>query len=198
MARRPRRNHSPAFKAKVAVAAIKGESEGDRGPSGAAQAPEHWSSWRRISTCTRTRSSNGVTSFWKARPASSAKDDAEPKIDVKTLHAKIGELTLENDFLSVARGPRRDCCPIARQGIAPRCPGRERKKMIDRKAKLSQSRQVRVLGIGRGSIYYQPQPVTDADLKLMHRIDQLHMEFPFAPSRDIPARCPAGQWAVGC
>jgi hypothetical protein len=40
MARRPRRNHSPAFKAKVAVAAIKGESEGDRGPGGATQAPE--------------------------------------------------------------------------------------------------------------------------------------------------------------
>lgn len=55
--------------------------------------------------------------------------------------------------------------------------------MIDRKAKLSLSRQARVLGISRGSIYYQPQPVTDSDLKLMHRIDQLHMEFPFAGSR---------------
>ena len=55
--------------------------------------------------------------------------------------------------------------------------------MIDRKAKLSLSRQAKVLGISRGSIYYQPQPVTDADLKLMHRIDQLHMEFPFAGSR---------------
>jgi len=40
-----------------------------------------------------------------------------------------------------------------------------------------------VLGISRGSIYYQPQPVGEADLKLMHRIDQLHMEFPFAGSR---------------
>lgn len=55
--------------------------------------------------------------------------------------------------------------------------------MIDRNAKLSLSRQARVLGISRGSIYYQPQPVGDADLKLMHRIDQLHMEFPFAGSR---------------
>lgn len=55
--------------------------------------------------------------------------------------------------------------------------------MIDRKAKLSLSRQAKVLGISRGSIYYQPQPVGEADLKLMHRIDQLHMEFPFAGSR---------------
>lgn len=55
--------------------------------------------------------------------------------------------------------------------------------MIDRNAKLSLSRQAEILGISRGSINYQPQPVGDADLKLMHRIDQLHMEFPFTGSR---------------
>ena len=38
------------------------------------------------------------------------KADPEPVIDVKPLHAKIGELTLENDFLSGALGPRRGCC----------------------------------------------------------------------------------------
>jgi len=55
--------------------------------------------------------------------------------------------------------------------------------MIDPTAKLSVSRQAIVLGISRGSVYYQPRPVPDADLKLMHRIDKLHMEFPFAGSR---------------
>ena len=55
--------------------------------------------------------------------------------------------------------------------------------MIDPAAKLSVSRQAIVLGISRGSVYYQPRPVSDADLKLMHRIDKLHMEFPFAGSR---------------
>lgn len=55
--------------------------------------------------------------------------------------------------------------------------------MIDRKAKLNLSRQAKVLGMSRGRIYYQPKPVGEADLKLMHRIDQLHMEFPFAGSR---------------
>ena len=55
--------------------------------------------------------------------------------------------------------------------------------MIDPTAKLSVSRQAIVLGISRGSIYYRPRPVSDADLKLMHRIDKLHMEFPFAGSR---------------
>jgi putative transposase len=32
-------------------------------------------------------------------------------------------------------------------------------------------------------VYYKPRPVPDADLKLMHRIDKLHVEFPFAGSR---------------
>ena len=55
--------------------------------------------------------------------------------------------------------------------------------MIDPTAKLSVSRQAIVLGISRGSVDYKPRPVSDADLKLMHRIDKLHMEFPFAGSR---------------
>ena len=55
--------------------------------------------------------------------------------------------------------------------------------MIDRSAKLCVSRQALLLGISRGAVHYQPYPVSDADLKLMHRIDKLHMEFPFAGSR---------------
>lgn len=55
--------------------------------------------------------------------------------------------------------------------------------MIEPLAKLSVSRQAVVLGISRGSVYYQPRPVAPANLKLMHRIDKLHLEFPFAGSR---------------
>ena len=55
--------------------------------------------------------------------------------------------------------------------------------MIDPTSNLSINRQARVLGISRGSVYYQPRPISDADLKLMHRIDKLHMEAPFAGSR---------------
>ncbi len=55
--------------------------------------------------------------------------------------------------------------------------------MIDPVAELSVSRQAVVLGISRGSVYYQARPVTDANLRLMHRIDKLHMDFPFAGSR---------------
>ena len=55
--------------------------------------------------------------------------------------------------------------------------------MIDRTAKLSVGRQAKVPGISRGAVYYKPRPVSDGDLKLMHRIDKPHMEFPFAGNR---------------
>src|SRR3954452_2676685 len=59
----------------------------------------------------------------------------------------------------------------------------ERKAMIDREHHLSITRQAEVLQISRGSIYYLPRPVPDADLAIMRRLDRLHLEFPFAGSR---------------
>lgn len=55
--------------------------------------------------------------------------------------------------------------------------------MTDRTHKLSLTRQAALLGISRGSLYYTPRPVSDAELKLMRRIDELHMDYPFAGSR---------------
>lgn len=55
--------------------------------------------------------------------------------------------------------------------------------MIDRSHKLSISRQARILGISRGSVYYLPQPASVVDLALMRRIDELHLDYPFAGSR---------------
>jgi transposase len=90
MSRRARRNHTAAFKAKVALAAIKGEMT-------LAQLAEHFDVHP-----------NQITT-WKAQLQEGAADvfgpgggAAPPVIDVKSLHAKIGELTLENDFLEGA------------------------------------------------------------------------------------------------
>lgn len=55
--------------------------------------------------------------------------------------------------------------------------------MTDRDHDLSLTRQAKLLGISRGSLYYEPRPVSEEDLKLMRRIDELHMEYPFAGSR---------------
>src|SRR5450432_1956569 len=59
----------------------------------------------------------------------------------------------------------------------------ERKAMIDREHDLSITKQAEVLKISRGSVYYLPRPVSSADLAIMRRLDQLHLEFPFAGSR---------------
>ena len=55
--------------------------------------------------------------------------------------------------------------------------------MIDGHHGLSITKQAKALGISRGSVYYLPRPVSSADLAVMRRIDELHLEFPFAGSR---------------
>lgn len=55
--------------------------------------------------------------------------------------------------------------------------------MIDRSDDLPVSRQAKALGISRGSVYYLPRPVSAEDLSVMHRIDKLHLDYPFAGSR---------------
>jgi putative transposase len=55
--------------------------------------------------------------------------------------------------------------------------------MIDRTHRLALTKQAALLGISRGSVYYEPAPVSAADLALMRRLDELHLEFPFAGSR---------------
>ena len=93
MTRRPRRNHSPAFKAKVAVAAIKGAKTLIELAQDFDVHPNQIKQWR-------DQLLEGETGVFGSAP----KAEAEPMVDVKTLHAKIGELTLENDFLSGALG----------------------------------------------------------------------------------------------
>ena len=55
--------------------------------------------------------------------------------------------------------------------------------MIDAKHELPVKDQARLFGLSRSSVYYKPVPVSDADLKMMHRIDRLHLKYPFAGSR---------------
>ncbi len=55
--------------------------------------------------------------------------------------------------------------------------------MIDRVHALPIARQAKVLNLSRGSVYYKPRPVSAATLAIMRRIDELHLEYPFAGSR---------------
>lgn len=55
--------------------------------------------------------------------------------------------------------------------------------MIDREHDLPLKRQAQLLELSRGSLYYQPQPVSAEDLDIMRRIDELHLQWPFMGSR---------------
>ena len=55
--------------------------------------------------------------------------------------------------------------------------------MIDRSHDLPLTRQAKVLKLSRSSLYYRPRPVSPADLAIMRRIDELHLDYPFAGSR---------------
>ncbi|WP_411376550.1 IS3 family transposase [Burkholderia pseudomallei] len=157
MTKRTRRTHSAAFKAKVVLAAVKGERTLAELAHQFDVHPNQITEWK------RPLQERAADVFGSPGTASN-----EPPVDLKSLRAKIGQLTLENDFLK-----RR-----ARQGgIA------ERKEMIDRKHALPISQQARLVGVARSSVYYRPQPVSEADQLLMRRIDELHMEFPFAGAR---------------
>jgi transposase len=94
MTRRPRRNHTPAFKARVALAAVKGEKTLAELAQQFDVHPNQIASWK-------AQLLDGAAGVFGTEVRSEA---AVPAVDVKTLHAKIGELTLTNDFLSGALG----------------------------------------------------------------------------------------------
>jgi transposase len=91
MTKRPRRNHTPAFKAKVALAAVKGDKT-------LAELAQQFDVHPNQITQWKGQLLEGAADVFGA-------DKTEPKnesVDLKALHAKIGELTLENDFLEGA------------------------------------------------------------------------------------------------
>ena len=158
MSRRPRRNHTPAFKAKVALAAIKG----DRTLAQLAEQfdvhPNQITTWK---AQLRGRGCRCVRSWRRQRSgAAGRRREVAARQDRRT---DAGERFFRG---SAQQG-----------GIA------ERKAMIDREHDLPITKQAEVLRISRGSVYYLPRPVPDADLAIMRRLDRLHLEFPFAGSR---------------
>src|SRR5471032_2829191 len=154
MSRRPRRNHSPAFKAKVALAAVKGDRT-------IAQLAEHFDVHP-----------NQVMA-WKAQLEGGASDVFGARSPATAAPAGRCEVAARQDRGADA-GERRSA---HQGGIA------ERKAMIDREHDLSITRQAEVLKISRGSVYYLPRPVSSADLEIMRQLDRLHLEYPFAGSR---------------
>ena len=94
MKKRARRNHTPAFKAKVALAALKNDRT-------IAQLAEQFDVHPNQITSWKEQLLAGAPDVFER--GGSAKSSAA-EVDIKSLHAKIGELVLENDFLECALG----------------------------------------------------------------------------------------------
>jgi transposase len=92
MSRRPRRNHTAAFKAKVALSALKGEKT-------LLELAQQFDLHANQITQWKSQLLEGAAGVFGGDARA---EPAEAAVDVKTLHAKIGQLTLENDFLEGA------------------------------------------------------------------------------------------------
>jgi transposase len=92
MTKRTRRTHNPGFKAKVALAAVKGEKT-------LAELAQQYDVHPNQITTWKAQLVDGAAGVFGATTPGIA---ATPAVDIKVLHAKIGELALENDFLAGA------------------------------------------------------------------------------------------------
>jgi transposase-like protein len=91
MTKRTRRNHTPAFKAKVALAAVKGDKT-------LAELAQQFDVHPNQITTWRGQLLEGAAGVF----GGVSEGAASPPVDLKELHAKIGQLALENDFLAGA------------------------------------------------------------------------------------------------
>ncbi|WP_293653299.1 IS3 family transposase [Thiolapillus sp.] len=157
--RRKRRTHSAEFKAKVALAAIQGDL------TLAELVKKFDVHANQVSAWKKQLLSGAPDVFGKG-----AKKQESAEETIQELHAKIGQLTMENDFL----------------GTRARTDSRaQRKEMVDRKEPLPVARQCELLELPRSTFYHVPKPVSDEELELMRLIDRCHLKYPFYGSRRI-------------
>ena len=153
--RRTRRTHNPAYKARVALAALREDRT-------------------LAQLCEQFEVHPNLVSEWEwerqllERAAGVFDAGAWPEpVNLAPLHARIGQGAGERFFRRRAH----------QSGIA------ERKAMIDSDHEISITRQAELPKINRGTVYYLPRPVSPADLALMRSLDELHLEHPFMCAR---------------
>ena len=157
--RRKRRNHSPGFKAKVALATIREDKTVAELARQYDVHPNQIAEWKK-------QLLEGAGSVYQSARDKKGSEQAH----TKELHAKIGELTLEIDFLSQsARSLERA----------------RRKKLVDHNHDLSVVRQCKLLEVNRSSVYYCPKVLSRENEKLMRLIDKIYLEYPFKGSRRL-------------
>jgi putative transposase len=98
---------------------------------------------------------------------------ADGKERIRELHEKIGELTVERDFLGGALG---------------KFSGPSGKRWLSGVSEVPVKRQAQLLQLSRSSVYYEPRPISQRDLMLMRRLDELHLQLPYYGARKLAAQ----------
>ena len=167
-----RRNFSDKFKAAVALEALRGDKTVQEIAAKRQLHPTQVSTWKR-------QAIEGMAGVFSDKVKKAENKDGE----IKELHAKIGQLAVENDFLS--------------QGLKAMSPSERREMIRKDNTKLSLTRQCKLLKISRSSIYYTPVGMNAETLKLMHEIDRVFTKYPFFGSRQIAAYLPQSGFSAG-
>ncbi|WP_439646696.1 IS3 family transposase [Salidesulfovibrio brasiliensis] len=158
---RKRRGFTAEFKTRVALDALSGEQSLSELAAKYGVHPNQISQWKR-------QAKEGVAASFSGKAQKNQQSD---EARIKELHAKIGQLTVEKDFLQQAF--KNLSCE-------------RRREVVDKEhPMLSVRRQCRILKLQRSTYYYQPVGESMYNLSLMKRIDELFMELPFFGSRQM-------------
>ncbi|WP_442970201.1 IS3 family transposase [Roseibium sp. FZY0029] len=157
-----RRNFSDAFKAKVALEALRGDKTIQEIAAKYQVHPNQVSTWKRQAV-------EGMADVL----ARGGKSEGPTEAEVKELHAKIGRLSVENDFLA--------------QGLKKVSPAKKKAMIRRDHPDLSISQQCKLVKLSRAAFYYMPVGVSGATLELMKAIDRAFTKYPFFGSRQIAA-----------
>ena len=159
MTRRKRRNHSSAFKAKVALAAVKGDHT-------------------LVELVEQFDIHPNQIQDWKKRLVEGAEDVFGGERRAGPAPGKGGREAPRQDW-STGDGER-----FFIQSARAR-PMSERRAQIQIAHGLPKTRRCELLNVARSTAYYRPGRVSQADLELMRRIDEIHLQWPFHGSRRI-------------
>nr|WP_244480713.1 IS3 family transposase [Mesorhizobium sp. Root157] len=168
-----RRRFTAEFKAKVALEAIRGERTISDLATKHQLHPNQITQWKR----------QAIENLAKAFDDKAADAQVGREAEVTKLHAKIGQLVVERDFLG--------------QGLRSLSLDRRRMMIDPDHNRLSIRRQCELISISRASFYRQPAGETPENLELMRVIDEAFMEMPWYGSRQMARHLRRQGWCVG-